>query len=235
MLLLAAIAVILTAVSWMARTTTLISGVQRNQILSLLFVNQDDSVPSWYASLLLLACSVVLAAIAYDFWVSGARHRFGWAGLAAIFAYLSMDEAVSIHESFIMMGRAMLGAFGVSEDGPISRAWVVPAILVLIFVAAIYARFFLALPGRTKLLFLTAFAVFFGGAIGMEIASDIFVYSLGGVENLTDTQNRIRTVTFTHTEELMEMFGSIAFIYTFLDYFMSRLGSPVYSFKVSRR
>ncbi len=234
-LLLGSGAVLLTVLSLLTETVIQNSGLRRNRVIALVFVYRDDSVPSWYASLLLLACCVTLAVIAYDRWISGSDHRLGWAGLAAIFAYLSMDEAVSVHESFMLVGRIMLGAIGVGQDGPISRAWVVPAILVLLVVCAVYARFFLALPGGTKLLFALAFGVFFGGAVGMEIASDFFAYSLGGADNLTGAQSQIRTIAFPHVEELMEMTGSIIFLYTFLDYFIKNLGAPVYSFKINRR
>lgn len=212
------VAVALTVVSLIAQFSYIFLGPgEFTRLLPMLFVGKDDSLPGWYSSVILLSCSVLLAAIARVVSRSGERYAFHWAVLAAVFLYLAVDEGVAIHEKLSPLGRAMLRAFGV-ESGLISRAWVVPAIIVVIVVALAYLRFLLRLPRRTKRLFVVAGILFVGAAIGMEVATDLYVYVRGGLPNLTIFDNVLRTVILPHLEELLEMLSIVVFVYALLAY-----------------
>lgn len=214
---LASVAVLLTVVSFAAQSVDVLLGSGNPASpLPLFFVGNDQSVPSWYASVILLLCSVLLAVITHAERGDGAGRSLPWGILAAVFLYLSVDEGVGLHERMGPLGGATLEAAGLGSEVPISRTWVIPAAaLVLVFVLA-YARFFLALPGRIRALFLVAGALFVGGALGMEVLTDLYVYLNGGTGSLTILQNVARTVLLPHVEELLEMLGVVVFVHALL-------------------
>lgn len=223
-------ALVLTFVSGVAQVMNVLLGAGRHPLLALLFVGQDASLPSWFSAVMLLFCSVLFFVIAHAR-VAVARTRpFYWWGLAVIFLYLSADEAISIHEKLSPLGRAMLSILGAGDF--IQRAWVAPAVIVLAVLALLYARFFLRLPSRIRLLFLLAFGLFFGGAVGLEVSNDLYVYLNGGVRDLSVMENVIRTVVLPHVEEFAEMSGLIVLIYSLLLYARENFG--VYEFRFEK-
>ncbi|TCC63356.1 hypothetical protein E0H73_12985 [Kribbella pittospori] len=69
-------------------------------VLSLLNAAQERSLASWWTSALLVTCCLVAVAVAR---LAGAETRTGlakrpWMVLAVVFALLSIDEVVSLHE-----------------------------------------------------------------------------------------------------------------------------------------
>src|SRR5690606_21509831 len=64
-------------------------------LVELFSLSYEANVPTWYATVLLFACSALLATIAR---AESITHRTSWSALAAIFAYMSLDEAIQIHE-----------------------------------------------------------------------------------------------------------------------------------------
>jgi hypothetical protein len=207
-------ALALTSVSAVAQYLDITSGNQ-SRLLPLLFVGQDESVPSWYASIMLFSCSVLAATIARAGRSAGGAGR-GWWPVAAVFAYLSVDEAVSIHEKFSRLGRFVLKAADV--DTFVSRAWVIPALVVLTLLMPFFIWFLAGLPGRFRLLLVAAAAVYVGGAVGMELFTDFLVDMRGGVQDLTRPENVARIAVLPHFEELLEMFGIVLFVYALLRY-----------------
>jgi hypothetical protein len=207
-------ALTLTSVSAVAQYLDITSGNQ-SRLLPLLFVGQDQSVPSWYASIVLFSCSVLAAMIARS-GRSGSGASRGWLPVAAIFAYLSVDEAVSIHEKFSRLGRFVLNAADI--DSFVSRAWTIPALVVLILLMPFFIWFLAGLPGRFRILLVAAAVVYVGGAVGMELLTDFLVDMRGGVQDLTRSENVARIVVLPHFEELLEMFGIVLFVYALLRY-----------------
>lgn len=90
----------------------------------LVFVDatREQSIPTLFSTLLLLACAGLLVAVASR----SARLRTRWRLLAAVTAFLGIDEAISMHEATIPPLRRLLDA-----DGILYSAWVVPAALFL--------------------------------------------------------------------------------------------------------
>ena len=88
---------------------------------------EANNLPTWYQSSTLLLCSVLLMTIAFI------RKSFDdvdtkfWGAMAAIFLYLSIDEAVSIHEQLTVPLREGIGLHGI-----LFFSWVIPAIILLI-------------------------------------------------------------------------------------------------------
>lgn len=126
-------------------------------IVEVFSLSYEANVPTWYATVLLFACSMLLATIAR---AEGASRRKSWAMLAAIFAYLSLDEAIEIHE---------LLAYLVPPAGGLLRfGWVIPGAAITLLVGLVYLPFLRALAAPTRWRFVLAGAIYVGGALGME-------------------------------------------------------------------
>jgi hypothetical protein len=213
-LVLILVAVFLLLVSAVAQYIALSLDITNSRTFGLLFVGEDESVPAWYSSIMLLFCSFLLAVIAYAKKEAGDRYSLHWSILSAIFLFLSVDEGIRIHEKMATLGWLILEGAGLSE-GFVIRAWVVPGAILVLIVALAYLRFLVALPPKTRNLFLLAGLLFVGGAIGMEMLSDFYVNLLGGVGNMSRGQIAVR-IAIPYAEESLEMLGVIVFIYALM-------------------
>ncbi len=177
------------------------------EIGRLLYVDAEANIPSTYSSWSLLLCSIILAVIAIV--ESKGSYSFHWKSLSLIFFYLSIDEAVMLHESTIpKIGRWLLPSFNLS--GFLSFAWVIfGAAFVLVFLL-IYWRFVFSLPNQTKFLFMIAGIIYITGAIGVECIG-------GWYADLYGYKNHIYSTIATF-EEALEMIGILVFIYALLQH-----------------
>ncbi len=184
-----------------------------NEILSKIIVKFDldlerNNVPTWYQSSTLLLSSFLLTVIALlRFNEEDKDYKF-WGFLAAIFLYLSLDEAVSIHEQLTMPLRTTFDLGGIFY-----LSWVIPAVLFLGILFLVLYKFLQRLPVRTRFLMIAAGIIYVSGAVGIEM--------IGGqyLDAANDLPTRIldfRYVLITTFEEFLEMFGIIVFIYTLL-------------------
>lgn len=160
---------------------------------------------------MLALASVLLATVACAVRASEIpRYARRWLLLAAIFAYLSCDEMLRLHER--MTGTALrpaLDVLGFAPGGIFYYPWVIVyAPLVAIFVLA-YFGFWRALPTKTRTLFLAAGAIFVGGAMGVEVFNAYHDEAPG---------RELLVVVGTHLEESLEMGGVIVFIYALATY-----------------
>jgi hypothetical protein len=177
----------------------------RESFVRLAWVDGEGNVPAWYSASLLLVSSGLLAVIALAQKHLRRGQVLHWVVLSLIFAFLSIDETVQLHELSIRPLQDMFGATGF-----LYYAWIVPAGVCVALLAVAYLRFMVRLPSRTRRLFLLAGAIYVGGAIGVEALSGQQA-SLHGEHNLT--YHLIITA-----EELFEMTGIVIFIYALLDH-----------------
>ncbi len=186
-------------------------------MVNLFNLDREANVPTWYASVTLLACAVLLAFIAASKRQSRDSWWRYWAGLSAVFAYLSVDEGASIHELTIEPVRALLGTSGV-----LHWAWVVPGMIAVIGLGLLYLRFVLALPRSTRNLFIVAGSLFVGGALVVEMLGAGWFVQAG--------RRNIGYVLFWTVEEALEMAGIVVFLYALMRYIGDALGPIVLSF-----
>ncbi|WP_009632222.1 hypothetical protein [Synechocystis sp. PCC 7509] len=182
----------------------------RDTLASISNVDVEQNIPTLYSWSALLFCAMLLAIVAKIKQVAGDRHVNYWKALAIIFVYLALDEAIAIHEKFIEPLRSSL-----NTSGFLYYAWVIPGAIFAFAVFLGFLKFINALPPKTKRLFLTAGAVFIGGAMGMEL--------LSGAYTELYTNNNFITSILTSIEEFMEMMGIVIFIYALLSYISSDL------------
>lgn len=164
-------------------------------------LNGEGTISAWYSSMLLLLAAVLLAIVA------AARRglKFGrhWGWLSGIFLYLSLDEALAIHEDADLAQAVLDKSSFIYGD-----AWVFVGTAFVAVVALSYRRFLLMLPARIGVWMFAAGCIYVTGAVGLEVVGSYFD-SLWGRETL------IRVVVIT-LEEGLEMVGVIVFIHSLL-------------------
>jgi hypothetical protein len=174
--------------------------------VQMLDVDGEGNIPSWFSSTLLLLCSILLSAITsarkrdYDSYTSY------WRGLSIIFLFLSLDEAVSIHERFVEPLRSSW-----DTNGLFYFAWVIPWGAFVVAFSCLYIKFLINLPRETRYLFIAAGVLYISGAIGMKLLQGL------QVSNTHNERNLLYFATTT-VEELLEMSGTILFLYALMRY-----------------
>ena len=164
-------------------------------LLDLFSLSYEANVPTWLSACMHATSALLLALIASGKRQSGAPFVRHWRGLSIVFAYISIDEFVQIHEE-------MNAWFDLS--GALYFGWVITAaILVSIFVLS-YWRFLAHLPWMTRFRFIRAGAVFVGGAMGIELI-------LGYWTDLHGSHN-LGYAIIDWVEESMEMVGAGLFL-----------------------
>ena len=174
-------------------------------LVRLFDLDYENNVPTWYQSLTLLFCSILLAAIAFEKKIKSSSWFYQWRNLSIIFLFLSLDEMVSIHEMLVQPLKQ-----GLHTSGLLTYAWVIPGAIFVLIVFLKYLKFLLFLPVKTRNLFLLAGTLYVGGAIGLEMVGG-YINNLYGSENLMYLAEVIG-------EEFLEMSGVLVFIYALLSY-----------------
>jgi hypothetical protein len=131
-----------------------------------LSLSYEGNLPTWYSTGLLWTAALGLLACGSR---GLDRDRAWWWGLAAIFMLLSLDESIELHEE--------LG--GAELHGVLYFSWVVPGTLMTGLFCAAYLRFWWHLPPPTRRGFAWAFAIYVGGALGMELPLGAWVERYG--------------------------------------------------------
>lgn len=175
-------------------------------------LDMEHNIPTWFASTALLAAAMLLGVVANGRWRARAADRRHWAGLAILFTLLSLDEAVQLHE---ILRLPMLKWFDLR--GIFLFSWVIPVFFAVVGFAAVYLRFWLRLPPRTRALFFVSAALYVGGALGLELAGGAMAES-HGFESLRYSAVMI-------VEEVMEMIGVALFVYALLDHVRGEAGT----------
>lgn len=173
--------------------------------IKLFDLNHEQNLPTWFSSMLLASCALLLALIAFAKRMVGDLWFRYWFGLSGIFVLLSLDEVASIHERFSHQ------IHNIFELSPVfTNAWVLVAWPLLGLFLLLYIKFIWNLPRRSRWLFVLSGAVFVGGASGIEVLSGLTKYNYGTAD--------LRFALMTTLEEALEMLGIVAFIYALIDY-----------------
>lgn len=169
---------------------------------------EEESLPTYYSTLLPLIASVLA------FYISSLRKAAGdllagrWMALGAVMLYISVDEASEIHEPAEQVP-AMLGI-----HNPIFSHWTtifVPfALVVLIMMLPVMRR----LPKQI--------------ATGIVVAGVVYVFAAAGLDKIGAQFEGATRSMFEMVEELGEQIGLSILIYTLLTYITSltRPGLP---------
>ena len=173
-------------------------------------INREANIPTWYSTALLLGAALLLLTLTLTS-RAGGRPYLGWAGLTAIFTYMSMDEAGTIHEKLTPILQEQLNLSGYLYFG-----WVVVGIAVVLVVGLTFLPFVWRLPLHIRRWFILAGLLYIGGAVVVESVSANIWYVGGGTS--------LRFSAVGTVEEWMEMLGVITLIYGLLEYVRTEVG-----------
>ena len=178
-------------------------------LLDLFSVNLENSIPTWFSSVILFVVAVELALIAHARWIDEDAYRWHWVGLAIIFLYLSIDEGVAIHEYFTDPL-----FYALNTTGHLYFAWQIVAVPLVILFGWTYVRFLIHLPPKTRYGFVIAAVMYTGGALFFEGLSANYLYLHNGDVDFP-------YLVIATIEETLEMLGVITFIAVLLAYMVN--------------
>lgn len=165
-------------------------------------VNTEATVPTWYNAALLLAVAGMCLALASLRRSTTVDPGHRWLVLAAVFAGMSLDETVAVHER---LGDVVSPDF--AGSGLLRHSWVVAGAVLAVAFAAVCAWALVTLPHRLRRGMVAGLAVYLGGALGVEAASGAVLDRWG--EGLAYT-------AVTLVEEGAEMAGAAIVLCTLL-------------------
>jgi hypothetical protein len=178
-------------------------------IIPLFDLDGEGNIPTFFSSMIILLCAGLLACISMKKkWQSPGDHWY-WAGLSAIFLFLSIDEFACIHERLIFP----LKNFP-NTHGALYFAWVIPYSILLFIIILLYYRFIFSLPPPVGRLFIVAGLVYIGGALGFELIGGYY-FDLNGARKV------LLYEIITMVEESLEIAGILIFIYALMQYAVS--------------
>lgn len=187
-----------------------ILGYRRLLGLTAIFrLQSEQNLPSYFSGLLLAGAALLLVLIGMQIRARDGGGGGYWLSLGAVFAYLSVDEVTSIHESL----DAVVAQVGVFDW--LVYPWVVIGVLAVLVFSVVFFRFWLGLPPVTRRWFAIAAVVFVGGAIGFETVSGQYL-------NVGDEQFVYSVIVAA--EEGSEMAGVAIFITALFRYAAIHLG-----------
>jgi hypothetical protein len=177
-------------------------------LVPLLSLSYEHNLPTWYAVLLHASSALLLALHALSLRHDPAQRALAgpaqrpvrWMVLSGLFAYISFDELVQVHE----VASAWFDTGGVLYFG-----WVIPAAAIVLGLGLWYLPFVRALPPRTRRRFLAAGVVFVGGALLVELP-------LGWWTERAGADNLIYAL-IDWVEETLELAGVSMFLLALLD------------------
>ena len=176
-------------------------------------LGQEANIPTWFSSAMLLIAGLLAAAVALIKYQSNDKLARHWVLLSIVLCLMSLDETAVMHEVF--SSRAAQVVFGV-RGAPwyVYYAWIVPGVLLLGLMFLSFSTLWRSLSPQTRPQFTRAAAVFFGGALGVEVAEAAFAAAFG-MERAA--ASAIYTAIWT-AQELLEMTGVATLIVALLDY-----------------
>lgn len=174
-------------------------------LFNLFNIRTEGNFAAYYSSIAILFASFLLAFISLFRKMNGLSYSL-WLVLSLIFFYISVDEAVQLHER---VGILFDKKFELT--GYLSWGWVIPYGLLCIVFALVYSiKFLPQLPKKIFWLFIISGTIFVIGALGVEM--------IGAKNYHSDNFSEIYNAICYSIEEFLEMLGIALFIYGLLLY-----------------
>lgn len=156
-------------------------------------VNTEATVPTWYSAGLLLAVAGVCGVLVVV--ADGGGRR--WGVLALVFAAMSLDEAVALHER---LGPAVSDTLGVGGTGTLRHPWVVAGAFLAAAFATVAAWAVVTLPRGPRRGVVLGLGIYLAGALGLEALSGAVLDAAG---------DGLAYAAVTWGEEAAEMAGAV--------------------------
>ena len=178
----------------------------REQWMFIFNMDREVNFPTLYTVLILYLCSFLIKHIRQSDYEQGKTNLLKyWKTLRYVFIYLALDEALQIHEIFIIpdLGKQLPGLF--------HFVWVVPYGLVALYFVNYFWKFVFLLPPKTRNNFILSGAIYIGAALGLEMVEGVWVRIAGGMQNLV-------YALISSVEEMLEIVAILLLINTLLNY-----------------
>jgi len=178
--------------------------------LYLLDVDHEVSFYTWMSSTNLLFAALILAFVSIQLFAEKNPLRFHWLLLSLIFAGLSCDEFVQIHEK---ISGAISAYFPTS--GYLLFAWVIPAGIVGILGFLAYIPFIRSFTPRLQMQLVLSAVIFIGGAVFLEAITAHLVWDEALDQHISWTTISREYWSYrmvANLEEAMEGGGVLLFI-----------------------
>ncbi|SDU77137.1 hypothetical protein SAMN04488563_5431 [Jiangella alkaliphila] len=168
------------------------------EVLALLNAGQERSLAAWWTAALLIGAALaaaVVAKLSTQTQTSGrSREALSWTVLTVVFAMLSLDEVVSLHER-----GASWTAAAIDAGSPLALlGWIIPATAVLVLSLVVLVPVFRALPRRPRTYIIAGLGTSITAALGLEFVNVLLVNA--------GTELRWRHIVMA-AEEAIEMLG----------------------------
>jgi len=172
-------------------------------VLRQLNLNGEANLAAWFYSTLLLLCAALTAVLAVAARARGGVLARRWGVLAAVLLVMAVDEAAQLHD----MANGPLRRFLDIGFGAFYYAWLLPAVCGLVGGVLYFAPLVRSLGPAVAARLVLAAALYFGGAVGLEIVSG-FALAAGRGSLL---YQGVMTV-----EEVLELAGLLVLVGTLL-------------------
>ena len=130
-------------------------------------LNAEGNFASFFEASPLLIAALVTLALAAHYRAQQAPLAGRWAWLSGLLLFMAIDELAQLHDLFTGPLRRRLDL----DFGLFYFTWLLPAVLFLGFCAWYFAPLVRSLPGAIRVRLLVAAAVYFGGAVVVEMVS----------------------------------------------------------------
>jgi len=196
-------------------TDSTITGSQvfKNYVTGMFSFDVEKNIPSFFSTIIFLISGILLISISRHVKNSNQPLYFRqWYLMGCTFVWLAVDELFSMHELLIKPSRIFLKSLLQQDNlGYLHFAWVVPYVLLFVFMGVYFFKFIFSLPRKTLEGFIGSGVIFIMGAVGMEMVGGYYVANSG---NEMDLIYKFCTIL----EEVLEMLGIILFIYSLIKY-----------------
>jgi hypothetical protein len=198
------VVILLTAVA--ALTVLHVGNLLTGRSVDVVDFEREANLPTWFSSMQFFAVGLCAGLLAGG---SRGRPRLAWHATAAVFVFFSVDELATIHE------RALRAASSSEVD-----VWYWPVLFLPVFAAALAALW--SVSGEVRRELGSRLPVLAGVALlGAALAFD----ALGTV--IAHDELRVHVTLRRMAEELLEIFGALVLVATFvalLEHRLRRLG-----------
>ena len=183
---------------------------------------EEGNFVNWYQSVTLFACALLLVIIALAKRRAGAPRVLHWVVLAAVVAFVAIDEAAQIHDrtvnAFIaaLTSTAADKAAAPRDSGIFGSTWMFVYLPVGLVLTLVYLRFFFALPRKTRWGLAISAALYLGGAVVVEAIYERVSAADGGETAIS--------FALDACSETFEMLGVAVFAGTLVAYLAREVG-----------
>ncbi|HSG64421.1 MAG TPA: hypothetical protein VLD39_05450 [Gammaproteobacteria bacterium] len=169
------------------------------RLVRLVWLDAEYNIPTMYQVSAMFVAAMLFALIGQRQKQAGVADTSRWSGLSIVMLFLGFDEGARIHE---LLGEILNVRFGASW----TFLYVPAALLLLVWLM----RFLLGLPARLLSLLLVSGTVYVTGAVGIEIASQVYAGAFGKWDAVY--------AGFATLEEALEMLGIALLIFALLEH-----------------